>query len=119
CRPRSAQMHTAPRRAAAWPPAAATTPRENSRSAIAPGSRTRRTRARPRQTSEAPPHSTVGPSFGTHTGLAREQLMRDILAGVVAFALLVIAASLATTLKYYRLRRQRTMDGERALGRTV
>jgi hypothetical protein len=45
--------------------------------------------------------------------------MRDILAGVVAFALLVIAASLATTLKYYRMRRQRTKDAERALGRTV
>ena len=45
--------------------------------------------------------------------------MRDILAGAVALALLVVAASLATTLRHYRLRRARTRDAERALGRTV
>ena len=45
--------------------------------------------------------------------------MRDLLAGVVAFLLLVTAASLATTLKGYRRRRQRDRDGERALGRII
>lgn len=45
--------------------------------------------------------------------------MRDVLAGIVAFALLVVAASLATTLQRYRKQRQRTREGERALGRTV
>src|SRR5947209_1004421 len=45
--------------------------------------------------------------------------MRDVVAGVVAFALLLVAASLATTLQYYRRRRQRTRDSELALGRTI
>jgi hypothetical protein len=46
-------------------------------------------------------------------------VIRDILAGIVALALLVVAASLATTLRHYRLRRTRARDTERALGRTV
>lgn len=45
--------------------------------------------------------------------------MRDLIAGVVALALLVIAASLATTLHYYRRRRQRARESERAMGRRV
>ena len=45
--------------------------------------------------------------------------MRDLIAGVVALALLVIAASLATTLTYVRRRRLRARDSERALGRHV
>jgi len=45
--------------------------------------------------------------------------MRDFLAGVVAIALLVAAASLATTLQRYKRRRQRELDSERALGRTI
>src|SRR5262249_37897537 len=45
--------------------------------------------------------------------------MRDFVAGLVALALLLFAASLATTLKWYRRRRQRAFDSERALGRTV
>jgi hypothetical protein len=45
--------------------------------------------------------------------------MRDAVAGVVAILLMLLAASLATTLKYVRQRRQRARDSERALGRTV
>src|SRR5688572_23635309 len=45
--------------------------------------------------------------------------MRDLIAGLVAVLLLLVAASLATTLGAYRLRRQRARDSERALGRTV
>jgi len=45
--------------------------------------------------------------------------MRDILAGLVAALLLVVAASLATTLQMYRRRRARARDSERALGRTI
>jgi hypothetical protein len=45
--------------------------------------------------------------------------MRDLVAGIIAAGLLVIAASLATTLQLYRRRRQRARDSERALGRTV
>src|SRR5436190_5223467 len=45
--------------------------------------------------------------------------MRDFVAGVVAVLLLLIAASLATTLRGYRRRRQRARDSERALGRAV
>jgi hypothetical protein len=45
--------------------------------------------------------------------------MRDLIAGVLALALLVLAASLATTLHYYRRRRQFARDSERALGRRV
>jgi hypothetical protein len=45
--------------------------------------------------------------------------MRDAVAGVVALLLVLVAASLATTLKYVRQRRQRARDSERALGRTV
>jgi hypothetical protein len=45
--------------------------------------------------------------------------MRDLIAGVVALVLLVVAASLATTLTAFRRRRLRARDSERALGRTV
>jgi len=45
--------------------------------------------------------------------------MRDAIAGVVALVLLIVAASLATTLKFYRTRRQRARDTEHARGRTL
>ena len=45
--------------------------------------------------------------------------MRDVFAAVVALALLVVAASLGTTLTASRRRRLRARDAERALGRTV
>ncbi|HZP48416.1 MAG TPA: hypothetical protein VFB07_07780 [Vicinamibacterales bacterium] len=45
--------------------------------------------------------------------------MRDVVAGLVAVALLFVALSLATTLQRVRRRRQRALDSERALGRTV
>src|SRR3977135_2458811 len=43
--------------------------------------------------------------------------MRDVFAAVAALVLLVVAASLATTLQTYRRRRLRARDSERALGR--
>ena len=45
--------------------------------------------------------------------------MRDLIAWIVALALLLVAASLATTLQHYRRRRQRAQDSELALGRRV
>jgi len=45
--------------------------------------------------------------------------MRDIVAGLVALALLVVALRLTDTLQWMRRRRQRALDSERALGRTV
>jgi len=45
--------------------------------------------------------------------------VRDLIAWIVALALLVVAASLGTTLQHYRRRRQRARDSERALGRRV
>lgn len=45
--------------------------------------------------------------------------MRDIVAALVALGLLLVAASLATTLHFARRRRARAHDSERALGRTV
>jgi hypothetical protein len=45
--------------------------------------------------------------------------MRDLFAALLALALLVVAASLATTLRLYRRRQQRARDGERALGRAI
>jgi hypothetical protein len=45
--------------------------------------------------------------------------MRDVVAGVVALALLLVAGSLATTLKLYRSRRRRLRDSQRTLGRTI
>jgi translation elongation factor EF-4 len=45
--------------------------------------------------------------------------MRDVFAAVVAVALLVVAASLGTTLTAFRRRRLRARDTERARGRTV
>jgi hypothetical protein len=45
--------------------------------------------------------------------------MRDLIAAAIAFALLVAAASLGTTLQVFRRRRRRARDGERALGRAI
>jgi hypothetical protein len=45
--------------------------------------------------------------------------MRDAIAAIVALALLFLAFSLATTLRHMRRRRQRAIDSEHALGRTV
>ena len=45
--------------------------------------------------------------------------MRDVFAALAALVLLIVAASLATTLQAYRRRRLRARDSERALGRTV
>jgi hypothetical protein len=45
--------------------------------------------------------------------------MRDVIAALVAIVLLMVAASLATTLKAYRRRRDRARDSERALGRRI
>jgi len=45
--------------------------------------------------------------------------MRDLVAGLVAVGLLLVAGSLATTLHRYRQRRQRARDSERARGRTI
>jgi hypothetical protein len=45
--------------------------------------------------------------------------MRDVLAGVIAVALLVVAASLATTLQGFRRRRQRAHEAGQALGRAL
>ena len=45
--------------------------------------------------------------------------MRDLFAAVVALVLLVVAASLGTTLTGFRRRRRRAGDAERALGRTI
>ena len=44
---------------------------------------------------------------------------RDLVASLVALALVVGALSLATTLTVYRKRRRRTRDAEQALGRRV
>jgi len=45
--------------------------------------------------------------------------MRDVFAAVAAIVLLVVAASLGTTLTAFRRRRLRARAAERALGRTV
>jgi hypothetical protein len=45
--------------------------------------------------------------------------MREIVAGLIAFLLLILAASLATTLQVHRRRRERARDSEQALGRTI
>jgi hypothetical protein len=45
--------------------------------------------------------------------------MRDFFAAIVAVALLLVAASLATTLQMYRRRRQRARELESAAGRTI
>ena len=45
--------------------------------------------------------------------------MRDLVAWAFAILLLVVAASLATTLRVYRKRRQRARESERALGRRI
>jgi hypothetical protein len=45
--------------------------------------------------------------------------MRDLVAGMVALGLLLVAASLATTLTLFRRRRLSAREAERALGRTI
>jgi hypothetical protein len=45
--------------------------------------------------------------------------MRDLIAGIVAILLLLVAISLAITLHAYRRRRQHARDSERAMGRTL
>ncbi len=45
--------------------------------------------------------------------------MRDLFAALLALALLVVAASLATTLRIHRRSRLRARDSERALGRAI
>ena len=45
--------------------------------------------------------------------------MRDLVAGLVAVALLLLALSLATTLHFFRRRRLRAREAERDMGRTV
>src|SRR4051812_48487653 len=45
--------------------------------------------------------------------------MRDAIAGIVALALLVVAASLGTTLTFYRKRRQRLRDAAHDVGRRL
>jgi len=45
--------------------------------------------------------------------------MRDVAAGILAVLLIVVALSLATTLRRYRQSRERARDSERALGRTI
>jgi hypothetical protein len=45
--------------------------------------------------------------------------MRDLVAGVVALVLAFVALRLVDTLQRLRRRRQRALDSERALGRTV
>lgn len=45
--------------------------------------------------------------------------MRDVLAGLVALALLFVAAVLATTLREYRRRHQRVREAARAGGRAI
>jgi hypothetical protein len=45
--------------------------------------------------------------------------MREVVAAIIALFLLIVALSLAAALQTYRLRRQRSRDTERAMGRTV
>jgi hypothetical protein len=45
--------------------------------------------------------------------------VRDVVAGLVAIGLALVAVSLATTLKGFRFRRQRARAAERALGRAI
>jgi hypothetical protein len=45
--------------------------------------------------------------------------MRDLVAGIIAVALLLLALSLATTLHFFRRRRISAREAERDMGRTV
>jgi hypothetical protein len=45
--------------------------------------------------------------------------MRDLVAALAAIGLVLVAASLATTLRIYRRRRQLARDAEGARGRTI
>ena len=45
--------------------------------------------------------------------------MRDLVAGITAVLLLLFAASLATTLRFFRRRRVSARDAQRAMGRRV
>jgi hypothetical protein len=44
---------------------------------------------------------------------------RDLVAGLIALGLVIVALSLATTLHYYRRRRRRAQESEEARGRTI
>jgi hypothetical protein len=46
-------------------------------------------------------------------------MIRDLVAAGVALLLLILAASLGTTLTFYRKRRRQSRERERALGRTI
>ena len=62
-------------------------------------------------------------SVSGHRGIdafyEKRLMMRDLVAGLIALGLLFIAASLATTLHFYRRRRRHVRDTERELGRTI
>jgi hypothetical protein len=45
--------------------------------------------------------------------------MRDLVAGITAVVLLLVAASMATTLRFFRRRRVKARDAQQAMGRTV
>ena len=45
--------------------------------------------------------------------------MRDVVAGLIAVVLLLVAASLATTLRFFRRRRLGARESERSMGRAV
>src|SRR5258707_14855263 len=45
--------------------------------------------------------------------------MRDLVAGIIAVALMLLALSLATTLHFFRRRRLRAREAEGEMGRTV
>jgi hypothetical protein len=45
--------------------------------------------------------------------------VRDVIFWILALVLLIVAASLATTLQYYRRKRQRARESEHALGRRI
>ena len=68
-------------------------------------------------------HELVDGSVNTITELdilgQTADRMRDAFAGMVAIVLLLVAASLATTLRVYRRQRQHARDSERGLGRTI
>ena len=83
------------------------------------------------ETQRAPGHSNPGTARGVAEGrqppkslngrmlLGYARNMRDLIAGLVAFGLLLVAASLATSLHFYRKRRQRFRDTQLAQGRMI
>src|SRR5262252_4024401 len=74
---------------------------------------------RPKPPVHAAPDDLRGDEGGRAVRRERSSVMRDLVAAVIALALLVAAASLATTLQTFRRRRGRARDSERALGRTI